>query len=114
MVINAVAAGGRLVHPPSVWTRVSARTDGRAAGGMAKAMAELAATVDRGADPYVPAFEHWRMRALWRRATRTADGVAGMLAQESELPPMPADMPLPGPLPKHETSRLRVAAPTPS
>ena len=114
MVINAVAAGGRLVHPPSVWTRVSARTEGRAAGGMAIAMAELAATVDRGVDPYVPAFEHWRARALWRREARTAHGPAKMLAQEAELPPMPADMPLPASPPEHDVSRLRVAAPTPS
>ncbi|MEG8030373.1 glycosyltransferase [Sphingomonas aurantiaca] len=112
MVIAAVAAGGRLVHPPSVWTRVSARTDGRAAGGMAIAMAELAATMDRGVVPYVPAFEHWHARALWRRATRTAYGVAEMLAQEAELPPMPADMPLPASPPEHDVSRLRVAAPT--
>ena len=114
MVITAVAAGGRLAHPPSVWTRVSARTEGRAAGGMAIAMAELAATVDRGVDPYVPAFEHWRARALWRRATRTAYGVAEMLAQEADLPPMPADMPLPAYPTEHDVSRPRAAAPTQS
>lgn len=114
MVINAVAAGGRLVHPPSVWTRVSARTEGRAAGGMAIAMAELAETVERGIDPYVPAFEHWRARALWRRATRTAYGVAEMLAREADLPPMPADMSLPACPPEHDVSRLRVAAPAAS
>ena len=95
MVVAAIAAGGRLVHPPAVWTRVSARTDGRAAGGMAIAMAELAATVDQGNDPWVPGYDHWRARAIWRRAERSAHGVAAMLALEADLPPMPADMPLP-------------------
>ena len=31
-----------------------------------------------------------------------------------DLPPMPADMPLPASPPEHDVSRLRVAAPTPS
>ncbi|KQN33675.1 glycosyltransferase [Sphingomonas sp. Leaf38] len=99
MVIDAVAAGGRLVHPPSVWTRVSARTDGRAEGGMAIAMADLAATLADGTAPQVPAFEHWRARAQWRRAERAAHGVAAMLTHEATLPPMPADMALPGSVP---------------
>lgn len=62
---------------------------------MAIAMAELAATVDQGNDPWVPGFDHWRARAIWRRAERSAHGVAAMLALEADLPPMPADMPLP-------------------
>lgn len=95
LVIAALAAGGQLAHPPTVWTRVSARTEGRAAGGMAVAMAKLADTVALGREPHVPAFEHWRARAQWRRATRAAQGVAAMLAREEALPPMPADMPLP-------------------
>ena len=98
MVIDAVAAGGRLVHPPSVWTRVSARTDGRAEGGMAVAMTDLAATLAEGSAPLVPAFDHWRARAHWRRAERAAYGVATMLAHEAALPPMPADMALPADL----------------
>ncbi|MEG3175584.1 glycosyltransferase [Sphingomonas sp. RB3P16] len=95
LVIAALGAGGRLVHPVAVWTRVSARTEGRAAGGMALAMAELADTIDRGDHPTVPAFAHWAERAHWRRATRATQGVAAMLAAEEALPPMPADMPLP-------------------
>lgn len=96
LVIAAVAAGGRLAHPHAVWTRVSARTDGRAEGGMAVAMADLADTLARRSDPKVPAFEHWIARARWRRAERTAYGAAAMLAREEALPPMPADMVLPG------------------
>ncbi|MEG8054478.1 hypothetical protein QP185_16895 [Sphingomonas aerolata] len=45
LVEAAVAAGGRLGHPMSVWTRVSARTIGRATGGMADHMQALS---DRG------------------------------------------------------------------
>jgi hypothetical protein len=96
MVVDAVAAGGRLVHPPAVWTRVSARTDGRAAGGMAIAMADLATTVGLGVDPMIPAFDHWRDRAIWRRTTRATCGITEMLTRETALPPMPADMRLPG------------------
>ena len=99
MVVDAVAAGGRLVHPPSVWTRVSARTDGRAEGGMAVAMTDLAATLAEGVAPQVPAFEQWRARAHWRRSERTAHGVAAMLASEATLPPIPADMTLPEAIP---------------
>lgn len=96
LVIAAVAAGARLVHPISVWTRVSARTDGRAAGGMATAMASLADTIAAGDEPRVAAFAHWRARAQWRRTERARIGAAGMLARERGLPPMPLDMALPG------------------
>ncbi len=95
LVVAAIAAGGRLTHPPSVWTRVSARTDGRAVGGMAVAMAKLARGVAQGCDPQVPAFDHWIARARWRRTERMIRGVATMLALEEQLPPMPADMALP-------------------
>jgi hypothetical protein len=95
LVIAALAAGGRLSHPAAVWTRVSARMEGRAAGGMAAAMAELADTLDRGLEPMVPAYDHWIARARWRRTERSAFGVARMLSREEALPPMPADMPLP-------------------
>lgn len=95
LVVAAIIAGGRLVHPAAVWTRVSARTDGRAAGGMAVAMAELAETVGQDRDPHVPAFEHWAERARWRRSVRASHGVAAMLALEETLPPMPADVRLP-------------------
>ncbi len=94
LVIAGVAAGGRLAHPMSVWTRVSARTEGRAENGMAAAMRSLAMTIGQGDDPRLPAFDHWRQRAEWRRERRAADGAAAMLAAEEELPPMPADMTL--------------------
>ena len=95
LVIAALGAGGSLAHPLAVWTRVSARTEGRATGGMALAMAELAEAIEHGRDPLVPAFAHWVERAHWRHAMRAKHGVAAMLALEEALPPMPADMPLP-------------------
>lgn len=95
LVIAAVAAGGRLAHPTSVWTRVSARTEGRAADGMAAAMARLAAIIGDGDEPRVAAFDHWHRRAAWRRVQRARHGVAAALALEETLPPMPADMALP-------------------
>lgn len=95
LVIAGMGAGGRLVHPLSVWTQVSARTEGRADGGMAAAMRDLADTIARDTTPRVPAFAHWRQRAAWRRRERAAQGIAAMLAAEERLPPMPADMDLP-------------------
>ncbi|KQU57225.1 hypothetical protein ASG67_17425 [Sphingomonas sp. Leaf339] len=94
LVIAGVAAGGRLAHPTAVWTRVSARSEGRAADGMAAAMRTLAAVIEEGREPHLPAFDHWRRRAAWRRAIRATNGAAAMLAAEERLPPMPADMPL--------------------
>jgi len=90
LVENARAVGGRLVHPPAVWTRASPRADGRAPGGMAETMATLGRDV-----PMVPAFEHWRRRAEWRRATRVR-GEAALVEAERLLPPMACDMALPG------------------
>ncbi|KQT35251.1 hypothetical protein ASG29_03850 [Sphingomonas sp. Leaf412] len=97
LVIAAVAAGGRLTHPTAVWTRVSARVDGRAAGGMATAMAALERAIAAGEEPRVAAYDHWRARAEWRRDERARAGTAAMLARERRLAPMPLDMPLPGP-----------------
>ncbi|WBH15838.1 glycosyltransferase [Sphingomonas radiodurans] len=94
LVTAAVAAGARLVHPLPVWTRVSARTEGRAAGGMATSMAELADTINDGGAPRVAALEHWARRAAWRREERRQKGISAMLAHESRLPPMPKDMAL--------------------
>ena len=88
LVAAAVTAGGRLRHAPDVWTRVSARRDGRAEGGMAMAMVELET---RGA-PMLPAFAHWRERALWRRQHRDQFGDAAVWGAEAALPPMPCDL----------------------
>jgi GT2 family glycosyltransferase len=95
LVDAAVAAGGRLAHPLAVWTHVSPRQDGRAAGGMADAMRMLHADAASGAAPLAPAFAHWRDRAHWRRAQRMRpDADRHIAREESRLPPMPLDMPL--------------------
>lgn len=95
LVGAAVAAGGRLVHPPSIWTRVSPRRDGRAADGMAAAMARFHAAAASGRPLMMPALEHWRRRARWRRALRAQPGGTMLIAlQEPLLPPLPEDMAL--------------------
>jgi len=91
----AVAAGGRLGHPMSVWTRVSARTIGRATGGMADHMQALSVRVALGEPTLLPSFDQWRARAAWRRMRRDQpDGDAGVARDEPLLPPMRCDMPL--------------------
>ncbi len=95
LVAAAVALGARLRHPPSVWTRVSARTVGRACGGMATHMADLARTLEAGEPMMAPSFDQWRRRALWRRTQRDAGLDAGALAVlERGFPPMVRDMAL--------------------
>lgn len=90
-VVAARAKGFRLAHPIDVWTRVSARTDARAAGGMAHKMKELSMGV-AGALA-VPSLDHWRARALWRRGIRFAGGGdAAVATQEAALQPMPCDV----------------------
>ncbi|MFL9841888.1 glycosyltransferase [Sphingomonas sp. ST-64] len=92
LVAAAIGAGGRLVHPPSVWTRTSARDVGRAAGGMAEDMRRWRSLVGSGDAMTVPALSHWRERARWRRAWRIAHGDATLPAAEAALEPMPNDM----------------------
>lgn len=93
LVLAALAEGGRLAHPANVYVRVSPRTEGRAEGGMAAAMRELFETAREAVVPMAPAFRHWAERALWRRAIRhSADGQAGIVHQEPNLPAMPHDM----------------------
>ena len=94
LVDAAVAAGGRLVHPQSVWTRTSPRAVGRAEGGMAADMARWGQACDKATVPLVPAFQHWRDRAEWRRTLRLS-GKEDVALAERALPPMPCDMPLP-------------------
>ncbi|NII59631.1 glycosyltransferase [Sphingomonas aerolata] len=95
LVEAAVAAGGRLGHPMSVWTRVSARTIGRATGGMADHMQALSDRVARGESTFLPSFDQWRARAAWRRMRRDqTGGDAGVARDEPLLPPMRCDMPL--------------------
>jgi hypothetical protein len=91
LVEAAITAGGRLVHPMAVWTRVSARSQGRASGGMAEDMRRMA---DTAPAPVLmaPCLRHWRDRALWRRDMRKQPGgVGGLIAAERALPPMPHD-----------------------
>ena len=93
LIENAIAAGGRLGHPITVWTRVSARTTGRAAGGMAEHMRALEDRLARGEPTLVPSLDRWRERAAWRKAVRNrADTAAHLVALERALPPMPCDM----------------------
>ncbi|WP_082609762.1 glycosyltransferase [Bosea sp. Root381] len=88
----AIVAGGRLIHPPEVWTRVSARQLGRAAGGMAEMMRRMSDTASSGEAEMAPALRHWRERALWRRETRQdVCGASRFIAAEHALPSMPHD-----------------------
>ncbi|MDZ4362578.1 glycosyltransferase family 2 protein [Brevundimonas sp.] len=99
LVAAAVAIGARLRHPPSVWTRVSARTQGRADSGMATHMAAMARALDAGEAMMAPSFDQWRSRATWRRAQRLA-GVdpADLAALEQGLPSMIRNMALSKPM----------------
>ena len=95
LVEATVAAGGRLGHPISVWTRVSTRTIGRATGGMADHMQALSVRVARGEPTFLPSFDQWRARAAWRRMRRDQPGGdAGVARDERLLPPMRCDLPL--------------------
>jgi glycosyltransferase involved in cell wall biosynthesis len=92
LVEAAIIAGGRLVHPPDVWTRVSARLDGRAKNGMAEMMKRMREAAFDGAVEMAPALRHWRERAEWRRETRqNVCGTSRFIAAEHALPPMPHD-----------------------
>ncbi len=94
LVMAALARGARIAHPIDVWVHVSPRCDGRAAGGMAEDMARL---INGGANTtlLMPAFDHWRARARWRRGMRARSvSPAAMVREEASLPPMPHDMPL--------------------
>jgi GT2 family glycosyltransferase len=93
LVENAIAAGGRLGHPMSVWTRASARTSGRAAGGMAEYMRDLEDRLIRNEPTLLPSLDQWRTRAEWRRMARQVQ-VGERVPDERDLPPMICDMPL--------------------
>lgn len=93
LVLAGLARGARLVHPVTVYTRVSPRLEGRAEGGMAVAMQALFASARSDVMPMVPTFAHWRDRAHWRKQLRAQpDGGAQIALQEPLLPPMPHDM----------------------
>jgi hypothetical protein len=92
LVEAAIIAGGRLIHPISVWTRVSPRSQGRASGGMSEMIRRMADVAAHGEVQMAPALRHWRVRAMWRRDMREAAcGTAGLIEAERALPPMPHD-----------------------
>ena len=95
LVAAALAVGGELIHPQTIWTRTSARPEGRADGGMAEEMRRWLAAGSDGVDPKVPAFHHWQSRALWRRAMRRALDPGELMLAEAKLPAMPCEMSLP-------------------
>lgn len=95
LVAAGIAHGGRLAHPGDVYTFVSPRRDGRAEGGMARAMEELFELAATCAAPAAPSYEQWRERALWRRGMRSLpDGHARIPREEMLLAPMRRDMKL--------------------
>ncbi len=94
LVRAVVRQGGRLAHPIGVWTRVSPRIDGRAAGGMAAHMRRLQDGALADAHVTLPSFAQWRERAAWRRGIRAQGGSALIAELEDSLPPMTDDMTL--------------------
>ena len=94
LVHNAVRSGSKLAHPITIWTRVSPRTAGRAAAGMADYMARMQKAAAERQPVWLPSFAHWRERALWRKSVRARGGAALVVELEAGLPDMPLDMPL--------------------
>lgn len=94
LVRAVVRQGGRLAHPIGIWTRVSPRVDGRAAGGMADHMKHLQDSTLAHADAMLPSFAQWRARAAWRREMRAKGGSALIAELEDDLSPMVDDMAL--------------------
>ncbi|PZQ10744.1 MAG: glycosyl transferase family 2 [Ancylobacter novellus] len=90
--------GFRLAHPADVWTRVSARIEARAVGGMAATMRGLAQ--GEAAAMSVPSLEQWRSRAVWRRGIRLSGGDPAVATLESELPPITCDVVVAPPSPE--------------
>ena len=64
--------GGRVRHAPEVFVRVSAREDGRAAGGMASEMVKWRRLGETGAPYLLPAAAFWQALLQRRAALRQA------------------------------------------
>jgi glycosyltransferase involved in cell wall biosynthesis len=62
--------GGRLRHPPDVWIAVSAREEGRAAGGMAGEVRRWREMAESGAPHLLPDAAFWRTLFRRNRALR--------------------------------------------
>lgn len=108
--------GGRLRHPPTVWTAVDPREDGRAMNGMAAEMRRWREHVDAQRALQLPGAAHWLTRFQRRRALREAywhrfpptgifnlsegrcvviasasvNDIAFVARAEAELPPLPS------------------------
>ncbi|MGF7150287.1 hypothetical protein FHS96_003945 [Sphingomonas zeicaulis] len=96
LVDSAMAAGGKLLHPETVWSRASARVCGRATGGMAEELARWRDALAREDALLVPDYKHWGERAQWRGAQRKVSNGAQLRKAEERLSPLPCDMALPG------------------
>ncbi|UFN46903.1 glycosyltransferase [Roseomonas sp. OT10] len=70
--------GGRLRHPPTVWTAVSVREDGRAPGGMASELRRWRGFAEGAAPHLLPDATSWLRSLARRRALR--DGFHGGLS----------------------------------
>ena len=73
--------GGRVRHDPDVWTAVSVREDGRAAGGMAAEMRRRRLLAETGEPQLVPNAGYWQAALRRRRALRLAFAADPGLAQ---------------------------------
>ena len=80
--------GGRLRHPPEVWTAVSVREDGRAPGGMAEEMRKWRRLAESGEPHLLPDAAFWAGSFARRRALRDAfrAGTPARAAAETGAP----------------------------